>query len=43
MEKEGQRGIAKEKMRGDRTSPGIYAAIGRSFMLNDYTERKKDA
>lgn len=30
-------------MRGDSVSPGVSAATGRGFMLNDYTERKKDA
>lgn len=35
-------GISKEKMRGDRISLGVSAATGRSAMLNDYIERKKD-
>ncbi len=34
-------GSLKKKMRGDRVSPGVYAATGSGFMLNDYTERKK--
>lgn len=29
-------------MRGDRISLGVSAATGRSAMLNDYIERKKD-